>query len=551
MSPDAASPPAITTQSLPLLIGWVWRGMVLAGCLLLMGAWPAAAAAAGGPDGWSLFVQGARGDGTPLRGRRASGGEVQGLDAACASCHRRSGLGTFEGAVRVPPIAWRLLTRSGQEMVADRSVPHVLGFHPQRPAYTRSSFVRAVREGTGADGHPLSWVMPRYADLSDAELDALIEVLGTRAAGPPAGAVDGQLRFALVATPGADPGAVDAAVAIVTRSFAEHNEQVGTSTVTAAASGSAYDIPRRLDLVVWQLDGSPESWPAQLERRRAREPVFALLAGLGPGDWTPIDRYCERAQLPLLLPSIQAPAPESGFYAVHFQRGVILEADVIADDLRAAHAAPVTLQQYRRAGDSAAAAAALRLRAALGQAWQVQDVVLGPAAAAPPPAAAEVAVSWLPAADLLGLAGAGALTGAGRIYVSGVMVGAMPPLGADVQPRVRITYPWELPERRRVAMNFPFGWLRAKGLAMVDERLQVDTWLATQVLLAALPDMIDAYYPDYLVERVESLVGHRLVNAHYPRLSLAAGQRFASKGAYLLRVQADGSLTAEGGWRIP
>ena len=71
------------------------------------------------------------------------------------------------------------------------------------------------------------------------------------------------------------------------------------------------------------------------------------------------------------------------------------------------------------------------------------------------------------------------------------------------------------------------------------------------MLSTALADLLDAYYSDYLVERVESLLGHRISNAHYPRLALAPGQRFASKGAYLLRLRQDGALVPEGGWRIP
>ncbi|MCU1276457.1 MAG: cytochrome, partial [bacterium] len=46
---------------------------------------------------------------------------------------------------------------------------------------------------------------------------------------------------------------------------------------------------------------------------------------------------------------------------------------------------------------------------------------------------------------------------------------------------------------------------------------------------------------------------HRLVNAHYPRLGLAPGQRFASKGGYIVRLaQPSGArVAADGDWIVP
>jgi hypothetical protein len=65
--------------------------------------------------------------------------------------------------------------------------------------------------------------------------------------------------------------------------------------------------------------------------------------------------------------------------------------------------------------------------------------------------------------------------------------------------------------------------------------------------------MLDSFVRDYLVERLEGMLSHRLVNGYYARLSLAPGQRFASKGGYLVRfAAAQGSVvTAEGEWTVP
>src|SRR5256886_17116185 len=47
--------------------------------------------------------------------------------------------------------------------------------------------------------------------------------------------------------------------------------------------------------------------------------------------------------------------------------------------------------------------------------------------------------------------------------------------------------------------------------------------------------MVDAFVRDYLIERVEMALDHRVLTGYYPRLSLAPGHRFASKGGYIGR----------------
>jgi hypothetical protein len=87
----------------------------------------------------------------------------------------------------------------------------------------------------------------------------------------------------------------------------------------------------------------------------------------------------------------------------------------------------------------------------------------------------------------------------------------------------------------------------------VAERVQTDTYVACGILAETLNEMLDSFVRDYLVERVEVMLGHRMVNGYYPRLSLAPGQRFASKGAYLVRFadQAGTTLVADGDWTVP
>jgi hypothetical protein len=65
--------------------------------------------------------------------------------------------------------------------------------------------------------------------------------------------------------------------------------------------------------------------------------------------------------------------------------------------------------------------------------------------------------------------------------------------------------------------------------------------------------MTDNFVRDYLVERMEGDIAHRIITGYYPRLSLAPGQRFASKGGFLVRFRDPGgtSLAPEGDWIVP
>jgi hypothetical protein len=127
------------------------------------------------------------------------------------------------------------------------------------------------------------------------------------------------------------------------------------------------------------------------------------------------------------------------------------------------------------------------------------------------------------------------------------------PLPAAWHSQARMTYPFDLPEGRKVRMNFPLAWFKIKQIPVVSERVQTDTYIACGILAETLTDMLDSFVRDYLVERVEVMLGHRLVNGYYPRLSLAPGQRFASKGGYIVRFAepVGTALVADGDWSTP
>jgi hypothetical protein len=65
--------------------------------------------------------------------------------------------------------------------------------------------------------------------------------------------------------------------------------------------------------------------------------------------------------------------------------------------------------------------------------------------------------------------------------------------------------------------------------------------------------MVDTFVRDYLVERIEEMLEHRILTGYYPRLALAPNQRFASKGGFIVsfRDPQGTSISAVTGWIAP
>jgi hypothetical protein len=515
--------------------------------------------------GERLYREGQLATGEPLRGERAGAPPLLGRDAACQQCHRRSGLGMVEGQIIIPPIAGRVLFAPGKRIAPDNiahsDATHLPATPPNRVAYDESTLARAIRDGIGVAGHPLDYLMPRF-DLDDASMHELIAYLRRLAPARVPGVTDSELQFATIVTPDADPVARDGMLDVLEKYFAANNAAYYGGGAQRAADGRSVRIQRLWRLHVWRLSGAPETWEAQLDQRMHAVPVFAVVSGLGGKSWELVHRFCERQAVPCLLPNIDLPVVAADdFYPVYFSQGVLLEAQLIAARLsqpRPDSADRVRIFQVFRRDDIGAAAAA-RLRAALAPAAVPVDHAIEPGGgpqqltqALRDVKAGDVLVLWLRAADLKALPAPPPKNSA--IYLSGVMGGLeKAPLSPAWRRIARIAYPFELPEARSLRLNYALGWFHLEQIAVVDERVQVDTYIACSVLAQTLSSMIGEYQRDYLVERVEAMLSSRLVDGYYSRLGLAPGQHFASKGGYLVRFAepAGVRVVADGDWIVP
>jgi hypothetical protein len=512
--------------------------------------------------GERIYREGVLPSGRPLQGERDAGLRVSGEAAACVSCHRRSGLGAWEGQSVVPPIIGPYLFRPGARNIEDPNLPHIQGYVPHRDAYTDATLARAIRKGIDQSERKLSYLMPRY-NLDDAAMASLIAYLKSLTSGPVPGVVGDTLHVATIVTPDADPVARKGMLDVLQQFFADKNAGYrGYTPPLQSTRGVMYRVNRRWQLHVWELSGPPDTWERQLRAKMAATPVFVVLSGIGGRTWAPVHRFCEHEQVPCLLPNVDLPVvAEQDFYGVYYSRGVLLEADLMAHRLeepRRSGAVHRVVQIFREndiGSDGARALAAALTTRRLTVVDRTLRDNSGPqelAAALSDVRTDDAVALWLRPTDLGELPAPPA--SAALVLASGLM-GAMEnaPLPGPWRAVTRLTYPLDLPDLRRVHMNFPLGWFRVRQLPVRNERVQTDTYLACVILSETTGHMLDSFVRDYVIERLEMLLGHRLVNAHYPRLSLAPGQRFASKGGYLARfAEASGPrLVADSDWIVP
>ena len=491
---------------------------------------------------------------------------ARGAQVACVNCHQRSGLGSKEGSISIPPVAGEYLFNSHAHTGSEPVLPYVESMRGNRRPYTDVTLARAIREGIDSQGRLLGRLMPRFA-LDDTDMAALIDYLKKLSAPRVPGVTDTLLHFATIFTPDADPVKRAGVLDVLEHYVAEKNAfpfgpspHMWTSGKTEY-SKSMYMAHLRWQLHVWQLSGPASTWRAQLDRHLAEEPVFAVLSGLGGSNWAPVHEFCEQNALPCLFPNVEVPVVAEGdFYPLYFSKGVLLEAELIAQRLLGADGRPGAIEQIYRAGDSGEPAANA-LTAELSrhgitvhnQPLPADAQATGLIRALRRAQHAAVLVLWLRAADIAALDSAPPETAA--VYISGLMGGLEnSPVPSRWRPHTYLTYPLDLPDKRGVRLDYPFGWFSFRHIPIVAQQVQADTYLACSLLTDVLNNhMADSLVRPYVIEQLQHTLERRIITGYYPHLTLATNQRFASKGGYIAHFSdAQGTgLVADSEWIVP
>jgi len=514
--------------------------------------------------GRRLYLEGLGQGGNPIVATVQGDVAVTGATAACVGCHKRSGLGVSEGGQRALAVTGPALFGSDTSRVGNLT--------RSRTAYTDATLARAISQGIAADGQILDPLMPRYR-LNAEDMRALIAFLHRLGAEPAPGVNENELELATIVSAEAPPGEREAVTTVLRRFVEMKNGGTRQEEKRAAASRRhAYGEKhvrafRKWKLSVWTLDGPASGWPAQLEARYGGRPPFAIISGATGPDWPVVHEFCERHELPCILPVTDLPAESAaGNYTVYLSAGVRLDARITArsitkgyDDVDGRILLLYVDDQRGRAAQRAfleawleARRGSLTMRAIdpgstpTYKDWK--DVIHRERP--------DVLVAWLLPPQLQSLTSIASSAGTlpRRIYTAASFtdwssIHALP----IFEQRVLHVYPYSLGAAGLSPFPREEAWLRSQELADLERIPAVEALFACHAIGEAMADMADNYSRDYLIETLEHMLDGTAMTTIFPVTTLGTGQRFLAKGAYVVKL-APGQGTARylnSGWIQP
>lgn len=224
-------------------------------------------------------------------GASSRGGEVlatfrelrlPGTQLACASCHGPGGRGGVEAGIVVSDIRAKTLFAARRR--SDRP-------DENRPAYTRESLSRVLREGVDPAGRELEELMPRY-EIADEDLADLLDFLESFGRGPVPGLGSETLDLGML-MPRSGPTA-RSALAIQT--------VVERALEAVNARGGVHGRTLRLRVVECGSTSAEAMRAIEALPRHGDGSVFAFVANSGAGASTEVLAALDRRRVPTLGP---------------------------------------------------------------------------------------------------------------------------------------------------------------------------------------------------------------------------------------------------------
>lgn len=513
--------------------------------------------------GRTIYRDGRLADGRYLQATVQNDVPLVGDQLACEDCHRRSGLGSSESDIVIPPVTSTALFSPRQivrrELYQKRKTGRGL-----RPAYDEQTLVRAITEGIDAAGRVLDPYMPRYRldALASRQMVAYLKTLSNEVA---EGVTQDEIHLATVIAGDVPVAQQSALLSVLEEIVREKNGQT-RAEVRRARHGPwykdwHYSPYRKWRLHVWRVTGPATSWGRQLQELYGKQPVFSVLSGIAAGAWNPVAEFCQETGIACLFPITELPGrQDTNYYNVYFSKGMSLQGEALADYLGsgAASASHKVIQLY--SDDERSRVAAESFEARIMHKYkhlEMESVRLPADRVKADITRREVLengvhqlVVWEAASNWESLA-PGITTGA--IYFSPTFDDSWTDeIPAAWQDKVYFIYPYALPEYRQRVMHRFELWARLRNIDITDEQIQADAYFATTMFGRTVQHLGSNFSREYLIERLEHGLDNAVFSSVYPHVSLGPGQRHAVNGAYIVKVANNQpALVDVSGWIVP
>lgn len=513
--------------------------------------------------GERIYREGILPSGRPMEAFVSGDVPVGGRMFSCLSCHLRSGLGSFEGSIYSPPVNGRRLFMSynniAEPVVADDLLMLPFWLRPavRRVPYTSQSLAEAIRAGVDHSGRELNSAMPRYL-LNDEDMEILIHYLRNLSNEISPGVTDTSVRFATVITgevPSADRDFMLSSLRAVVQAYNTRPALVRRLQLQSAqrrsggpgaGEGERDRSARNIVLDVWELKGAPETWPQQLEDYYRRKPVFGLIGGLSTRDWRPVHAFCEKNEIPSLLPITDSPViSDTDWYTLYISKGLYQEGEAAARHLArngdGMNESPLLL--LNQAGTA--------LEKGFRSAWEQAG---GPAPVTVAVSGAEIAgksfwpdilkqyrpsviLYWSDSGDPSLLSPLAQAAGSGlQVFLSyGLLRDTLYTIPEEIRPFTYITYPYAADGFSKVPLA-KAPWLKSRKIPAGKQELVAKVDLMNTVLTEIFMKFDRYFYRDFLLDTAGMMSDRNVTIPLYPRISFGPGQRYLVKGCSVIQL---------------
>lgn len=517
--------------------------------------------------GEKMYREGVLSSGEPMEAMVMGDIPMDGRMFTCDDCHQRSGLGSEEGTI----ITW---PTNGKEIYQPRKItgaykepqekspavstrgqlPKYYQVDDARPAYTDQTLAKVLRTGVDPSGRKLDPIMPKF-HLDKENMDIMVHYLKNLSVEISPGVDDQSIEFATIISDKVPESKKTAMLSVLQAHIDAHNAQTRHEG-KRAKSGPFYKSEkhqayRSINLHIWTVTGPESTWNEQLESYYNKQPVFGFLGGITAGAWAPIHRFSEQHKIPTIFPITNQPTiSKSDWYTLYFSKGLYQEGESAAKYVRQHFKGKDTLQIAHIYNPDNARQVALAK--GFEQTWQnfadhplsnldynqflnnPEKILTSQSDNSQP----VVLITWLDPDEIHNLDKISDLSSKISLIIASATLlnNDFSSLSDEIRGALLLTYPVSLPGTSKESQFAVRRWLKARKIEENHFDIQAKMYFLGWMLPGALKSMRSEFFREYFMEGFDMMTDQDYAIAVYPRLTFGPGQRYASKGCYLVKL---------------